>query len=109
MYCVRQAQIPSAQAGMHRFVWDMHYAPPESLEHEFPISAIYRDTVKYPLGAWVLPGNYTVKLTVDGKSYAQPLVARSCNCARTERTRSEEHTSELQSPMYLVCRLLLEK
>src|ERR1017187_8605578 len=23
--------------------------------------------------------------------------------------RSEEHTSELQSPMYLVCRLLLEK
>src|SRR5437764_10894639 len=25
------------------------------------------------------------------------------------RPRSEEHTSELQSPMYLVCRLLLEK
>src|SRR5437763_5567084 len=29
--------------------------------------------------------------------------------ARTQRVRSEEHTSELQSPMYLVCRLLLEK
>src|SRR5437879_8276250 len=29
---------------------------------------------------------------------------------RNERmSRSEEHTSELQSPMYLVCRLLLEK
>src|SRR5437879_8667149 len=26
-----------------------------------------------------------------------------------EIPRSEEHTSELQSPMYLVCRLLLEK
>src|SRR5437762_5687654 len=26
-----------------------------------------------------------------------------------EQERSEEHTSELQSPMYLVCRLLLEK
>src|SRR5437764_12961430 len=26
-----------------------------------------------------------------------------------ELARSEEHTSELQSPMYLVCRLLLEK
>src|SRR5437762_10081435 len=26
-----------------------------------------------------------------------------------ETHRSEEHTSELQSPMYLVCRLLLEK
>src|SRR5437879_11483723 len=30
----------------------------------------------------------------------------SCPSARS---RSEEHTSELQSPMYLVCRLLLEK
>src|SRR5437762_7828796 len=28
---------------------------------------------------------------------------------RFPQTRSEEHTSELQSPMYLVCRLLLEK
>src|SRR5437762_5579385 len=26
-----------------------------------------------------------------------------------QHERSEEHTSELQSPMYLVCRLLLEK
>src|SRR5437764_15456846 len=29
--------------------------------------------------------------------------------ALEQRLRSEEHTSELQSPMYLVCRLLLEK
>src|SRR5437762_14322116 len=28
---------------------------------------------------------------------------------RAATARSEEHTSELQSPMYLVCRLLLEK
>src|SRR5437879_1197907 len=30
-------------------------------------------------------------------------------CADSWGLRSEEHTSELQSPMYLVCRLLLEK
>jgi len=76
MYWVRPTQIVSAEAGMHRFVWDLHYAPPESLEHEFPISAIYRNTAKYPLGARALPGNYTVKLTVDGKSYTQPLVVK---------------------------------
>src|SRR5437763_3622924 len=29
--------------------------------------------------------------------------------ASPSHRRSEEHTSELQSPMYLVCRLLLEK
>src|SRR5437762_10975993 len=31
------------------------------------------------------------------------------NAAHAQQRRSEEHTSELQSPMYLVCRLLLEK
>jgi photosystem II stability/assembly factor-like uncharacterized protein len=76
IYWVRPTQILAADAGMHRFVWDMHYAPPEALEHEFPISAIYRDTPKYPLGAWVLPGNYTARLTVDGKTYTQPLVVK---------------------------------
>src|SRR5437764_6855677 len=34
---------------------------------------------------------------------------RRRRCGRPCRRRSEEHTSELQSPMYLVCRLLLEK
>src|SRR5437879_9955398 len=34
--------------------------------------------------------------------------APATSTAPTSR-RSEEHTSELQSPMYLVCRLLLEK
>src|SRR5438552_11444630 len=33
---------------------------------------------------------------------------RPCSAASTS-TRSEEHTSELQSPDHLVCRLLLEK
>src|SRR6478735_11949985 len=32
-----------------------------------------------------------------------------CQSPRSARTRSEEHTSELQSPCNLVCRLLLEK
>src|SRR2546426_9242788 len=31
------------------------------------------------------------------------------DAAQVETTRSEEHTSELQSPCNLVCRLLLEK
>src|SRR5438552_18303413 len=35
--------------------------------------------------------------------------ARSAGAARADGSRSEEHTSELQSPDHLVCRLLLEK
>src|SRR5437764_13702332 len=34
-------------------------------------------------------------------------ISSSSTCRK--KSRSEEHTSELQSPMYLVCRLLLEK
>src|SRR5437764_5355286 len=39
---------------------------------------------------------------------ARRMAGRSTGTAPS-RSRSEEHTSELQSPMYLVCRLLLEK
>jgi photosystem II stability/assembly factor-like uncharacterized protein len=73
MYWVRPRQILSAEAGMHRFVWDVHYPAPHALNMEFPISAIVHNTPLHPLGAWALPGNYTVKLTVDGKSYSRQL------------------------------------
>src|SRR3712207_7905813 len=36
-------------------------------------------------------------------------LARAFSAAGPTRDRSEEHTSELQSRQYLVCRLLLEK
>src|SRR5256885_2612558 len=38
-----------------------------------------------------------------------PLVIRATRLDPGEKIRSEEHTSELQSPCNLVCRLLLEK
>src|SRR5436189_4034915 len=38
-----------------------------------------------------------------------PRCYRGCPRATSVTPRSEEHTSELQSPMYIVCRLLLEK
>src|SRR3712207_7617341 len=38
-----------------------------------------------------------------------PYPWRRTPCERWDRNRSEEHTSELQSRQYLVCRLLLEK
>src|SRR3712207_6894603 len=42
----------------------------------------------------------SIKITLSATSFANPI-----SCV----TRSEEHTSELQSRQYLVCRLLLEK
>jgi len=46
------------------------------IAHEYPISAIYHDTPRYPLGAAVLPGLYNVVLTVNGKQYTQRLTVR---------------------------------
>src|SRR5437764_8983857 len=42
-------------------------------------------------------------------SDARGRLALARACSGHPSGRSEEHTSELQSPMYLVCRLLLEK
>jgi hypothetical protein len=75
-YWVRPAQTLSAAAGSHRFVWDLHYAPPPGARRSYPIAAVYRDTASTPLGPWVLPGEYTVRLTVDGRSQTQPLTVK---------------------------------
>ncbi len=75
-YWIRPARVLSSEGGMHRFIWDLHYPPPDSVQHEYPISAIYHDTPRYPLGPAVLPGSYAVKLTVDGKSYTRTLTIK---------------------------------
>src|SRR3712207_6865545 len=43
------------------------------------------------------------------RNTAQPPEAPAQGITQKETPRSEEHTSELQSRQYLVCRLLLEK
>jgi photosystem II stability/assembly factor-like uncharacterized protein len=75
-YWIRPPRILSAAAGSHRFVWDLHYPPPEGVRRSYPMTAIYRDTPSEPLGPAVLPGQYTVKLTVGGQSYTQPLTVK---------------------------------
>jgi len=75
-YWIRPQQRLPAETGTHRFVWDLHYPPPKVLAHDYPISAIYGDTPRFPLGPAVLPGTYTVRLTVKGRRYEQPLTIR---------------------------------
>ncbi len=75
-YWVRPPQVLSAQAGMHRFVWDMHYAPVPGGRGSLPMQAVVHNTAPAPTGPWVMPGQYTVKLTVNGKSYTQPLTIK---------------------------------
>jgi hypothetical protein len=62
---------------MHRFVWDLHYPPLEAPgARSYGMAALYRDTPAGPFGPWVHPGKYTVKLTVNGQEFTQPLAVK---------------------------------
>ena len=76
LYWIRMPQILPATAGMHRWVWDLRYATPDSSRHDYPISAVPHDTPRMPLGPSALPGKYTVRLTVDGKSTSEQLLVK---------------------------------
>ncbi len=76
LYWLRPFQALSADAGMHRWVWDLHYSAPDSTRHEYPISAIPGDTPRLPLGPTAMPGTYSARLTVDGKNYTASFVLK---------------------------------
>ena len=73
-YWIRPLQSVSTKAGMHRFLWDLHYAPVPNVEPEFPMQATYLNTPPAATSPWAAPGDYTVTLTVDGKTFGQPLI-----------------------------------
>ncbi len=76
LYWIRMPKILPASAGMHRWVWDLHYPSPASPRHEYPISAVPHDTPRSPLGPLAVPGEYTAKLTVNGHTSTAPLTIK---------------------------------
>src|SRR5438876_12259760 len=72
------------------FFFLMIRRPPRSTL--FPYTTLFRSRESVPVS--------------DGCASRFPVVRECFQCACS---RSEEHTSELQSPVHLVCRLLLEK
>jgi hypothetical protein len=57
--------------GTNRVNWDLRYDPPPAFTHSFEINANPGLTPPSPEGPLVIPGIYTLKLTVGGKSYTQ--------------------------------------
>ncbi len=71
----------SNMQGFHRFSWDLHYDPlvpedPNAGGGGGATGAVPHRTYTLPNSPWAPPGAYTVRLTVDGKSYSQPLTLR---------------------------------
>ncbi|HEV2382655.1 MAG TPA: glycoside hydrolase [Terriglobia bacterium] len=76
LYWLRTPKILSADAGMHRWVWDLHYTAPESSRHDYPIAAVPHDTPRSPLGPNALPDQYSVRLRANGHTYTAPLTIK---------------------------------
>jgi photosystem II stability/assembly factor-like uncharacterized protein len=76
LYWIRMPKILSASAGMHRWVWDLHYPSPASLQHQYPISAVPSDTPRTPQGPIALPGEYTARLAVNGNTFTASLTVK---------------------------------
>src|SRR5438876_2574451 len=73
----------------------------------FPYTTLFRSVGEFPRARLVAVGAageraHRADIDAHPALFARELVAAVGN-------RSEEHTSELQSPVHLVCRLLLEK
>src|SRR5947208_10244013 len=78
------------------FFFLMIRRPPRSTL--FPYTTLFRS----------VPGE-AVRAGQRERDHRTPAVEEELDLIRTQSVRSEEHTSELQSPDHLVCRLLLEK
>ena len=80
LYWYRQPQVLSASAGMHRFMWDVHYQPIAGAggggRGGLPIQGIPYNSPSSATTPWVPPGTYTMTLTAGGSSYSQPITVK---------------------------------
>jgi hypothetical protein len=96
-YWIRPQQILSGNAGSHRFTWDIHYQP-LNVPPSYPISATYMNTAPDPTSPWVLPGMYTLRLTVDGEEFKEPLIVKM-----DPRVKTATKDLALQHDLSLLC------
>src|SRR3712207_6994286 len=85
------------------FFFLMIRRPPRSTL--FPYTTLFRSSHR----ALGLPAPSVPPRCPESPTPSRRFPSRSPGSARPPPSRSEEHTSELQSRQYLVCRLLLEK
>src|SRR5436309_1449240 len=74
-----------ANVGLNRANWDLRYDPPPAFAHSFEFNGNPGVTPMAPEGPLALPGLYTIRLTVDGKHYTQPLTVERDPRSRVSR------------------------
>ena len=86
LYWIRPQQILAATKGAHRFLWDMKYTPLNT-PAAYPMTAIIHNTPPDATAPWVMPGNYKIRLTVDGKIQEQPITITMDPRVKTSTTQ----------------------
>src|SRR5687768_18007260 len=72
----------------------------------FPYTTLFRSSDS---GAWITVGSASNRNRRSSSTCVSTSGSQVTTSTQPSSTRSEEHTSELQSRLHLVCRLLLEK
>lgn len=67
-YWIRPFKKLSTKNGHQRFVWNLRYKEPRGANRGYAIAAVQYNTESGPVGPFVAPGEYKIKLSVDGKS-----------------------------------------
>lgn len=96
-YWIRPQQTLSAEAGSHRFLWDMHYTP-LNVPPSYPISAVYESTEPEETSPWVMPGIYTARLTVNDKTSSATFEVKM-----DPRVKTGKQEIQLQHDLSLMC------
>ena len=89
--------IPAA-TGLNRTNWDLRFDAPPAFNHTFEINANPGLTPATPEGIMAPPGTYTIKLTVNGKSFTQKV-------AVSNDPRSPVTTAEVRAQYALLRKL----
>src|SRR5437762_4731281 len=79
----------------------------------FPYTTLFRSLIYFLTSLAIRERRRVEAALREAEEFKTRMLESSGDCIKVLSLdaciRSEEHTSELQSPMYLVCRLLLEK
>jgi hypothetical protein len=97
-YWKRPFMVLSNKKGHQRFVWNLRYKEPRGANRGYAIAAVQYNTESGPVGPFVSPGDYIIRLTIDGK-----VTDRNLKVKLDPRSEMSSEALSLQTNLSLQC------